>query len=152
MKTITAYHLVQIDISPKKQFLFESIGNKTITKAIEYTPFTTIDQRTVYNLGFGDFDPATNTVSDNVNSNNGDMYKVFNTVLSTVLLFFQTNPNDMIFVQGGDKRRRRIYCYYIDKNYTVLSEEYQIFGGTTTKLSFYKIGVEYDYLLIHRKN
>lgn len=75
------------------QYLFASIGNSTIIKAIEYSPITTLGNRTVYNLGFGDYDEERKTIIDDTNSNNGDMYTVFNTVLNTVPLFFNSKPD-----------------------------------------------------------
>ena len=58
--------------------------------------------RTVYILGFGDYDEALDTIVDDVNSNNGDIYIVYNTVLSTVPMFFAINEDAAIIVGGSD--------------------------------------------------
>src|SRR5215210_4179188 len=86
----------------KLKYYFESTGQTTVVKAIEYSPILQISSRQVYNLGFGDYDENTNTVSDDSISNNGDAYKVFNTVLNTIPAFFAKNPGGIIFVQGSD--------------------------------------------------
>nr|WP_233244156.1 hypothetical protein [Brumimicrobium oceani] len=70
------------------QFIFESKGVRTIVKAIEYSFIRNISGRKVYNLGFGDFNEKSGLLIDDINSNNGDMRKVFNTVLNTIPIFF----------------------------------------------------------------
>ena len=84
------------------QYLFVSEGNSTIIKVIEYSPITTFGERVVYNLGFGDYDEISKTILDDTDSNNGDMYVVFNTVLFTVPLFFTSKPDCVIYVCGSD--------------------------------------------------
>ncbi|WP_246454775.1 DUF6934 family protein [Hyunsoonleella aquatilis] len=155
MNNITAYKTELLDTGTKKlQYLFESKGNQSIIKAIEYTPVTKRDGRTVYNLGFGDYEEETGTILDDINSNNGDMWKVFSTVLNTVPKFFQENKNSAIWVQGSDSaedfmalcqptcakncdeecrnfnRRIKTYRYYVNKNFVELSKEYVFFGLT----------------------
>ena len=152
MKTLPIYHIEQIEDEIKIQYLFASIGEKTIIKAIEYSPVTTLGARTVYNLGFGDYDEANGTIIDDINSNNGDIYIVFNTVLSTVPVFFETNPDAVIIVSGSDshedfinnclpdcrkkcvdkcknyQRRIKAYRYYVDKNFDELCKEFIFLG------------------------
>ena len=134
------------------QYLFASTGTKTIIKAIEYSPITVIGNQIVYNLGFGDYDEDTSNIIDDSNSNNGDMYTVFNTVLHTVPLFFETKPDCVLYVCGSDStddffekckpnckkkcvetcklenRRIKTYRYFVDKNFEELSKEYIFFG------------------------
>lgn len=152
----TPYYIVQSATRKDKiQYLFASEGKKTIIKTIEYSPAGEINGRTVFNLGFGDFDETTGEIVDDVNSNNGDIYIVFNTVLHTVPIFFDKYPTDVIIVSGSDSknefaevckltcekktkckdkchkidRRIKTYRYYVDKNYAELCKEYVIFGN-----------------------
>lgn len=163
------------------QFIFASTGSTTIIKTIEYSPITVIEGTVIYNLGFGDFDEATGTLFDDVDSNNGDMYTVFNTVLHTVPIFFQTISDCAIVVSGSDshdefeekcrskcerrkclnnnickKKDQRIktYRYYIDKNFESLSEEYLFYGKNKSDSSFseYVPFVEYDDILVYKKD
>lgn len=130
------------------------MGEKSIIKAIEYRLFRTISGRKVYNLGFGDYDELNGSMIDDINSNNGDMWKVFSTVLNTVPKFFAENKDSAIWVQGSDSaenfrikcqvnckktcnevcknfnRRIRTYRYFVDKNFVELSKEYIFFGFT----------------------
>ena len=145
MNNLPIYNTEQTAEEIKTQYLFESVGEKTIIKAIEYTPIANMGGRTVYNLGFGDYDEALGTIVDDVNSNNGDIYIVFNTVLSTVPMFFAINEDVVIIVSGSDshdefindclptckkkcvehcknyQRRIKTYRYYVDKNFEELS-------------------------------
>jgi hypothetical protein len=84
-------------------FLFESIGARTIVKAVEYSPILDLLDKKIYNLGFGDFDEENSEINDGINSNNGDMRMVFSTVLNTVPIFFKENPTAGIWVQGSDQ-------------------------------------------------
>jgi len=175
---INSYTTEEINTEGKLQYLFESVGNKNIIKAIEYSPVTLLGSRTVYNLGFGDYDEVTGSIIDDINSNNGDMYIVFNTVLHTVPNFFELNPDAVIIVSGSDghddfinncklackkkcehtcknfQRRIKTYTYYIDKNFDELCNEYIFFGRNRDKDNTFVQYVpkkDYDDVLVYKK-
>lgn len=168
----------------KHKIFFESINNVTsdvIVKAIEYSCFTKHNDKNIFNLGFGDYDMETNTFSDDISTNNGDPYRVFNTVLNTVPVFFEKFPDSVLFVSGSDSkaeyaeacmkdckkkcttacknqhRRIKTYCHYINKNYDTLSRDYDFQGGIhceitkTTSVSPYDHNVKYDVVLVSKK-
>lgn len=178
MNTIPIYSTKQIEDKIKIQYLFASLGQKTIIKAIEYSPVKVMGGRTVYNLGFGDYDEANGTIVDDVNSNNGDIYIVFNTVLSTVPLFFENNPDAVIIVSGSDshnsfindclptckkkcksmcknfQRRIKTYRYYVDKNFNELCKDFIFFGRNKLKGNTFVQYVpkqDYDDILVYKK-
>lgn len=175
---LSVYNTEQIENEVKIQYLFESVGDKTIIKAIEYFPVDVIGGRTVYNLGFGDYDEETGEIIDDVNSNNGDMYTVFNTILSTVPLFFETNPESVILVSGSDghhdfinsclpncqkkcvencknfQRRIKVYRYYVDKHFEELCKDFIFFGRNRSKENTFVQYVpyqHYDDILVYKK-
>ena len=141
------------------QYLFESFGNQSIIKVIEYTPIAKRDGRTIYNVGFGDYDETSGAILDDVNSNNGDMWKVFSTVLNTVPKFFKDYKDAAIWMQGSDsaedfkakcqltcaknctdecsnfERRIKAYRYYVNRNFVELSKEFIFFGMIDGKTS-----------------
>lgn len=153
MKNIPAYRTELVESDTRKiQYLFESKGEKSIIKVIEYTPVGQINDKIVYNLGFGDYNEEDGNILDGSNSNNGDMRIVFSTVLNTVPKFFEENKDSAIWVQGSDSaddfkqvcevdctkncddicknfnRRIKTYRYFINKNYVELRKEYLFFG------------------------
>lgn len=96
------YNVVEERFPTELRFVFFSIGKRVVTKIIAFVNSHQFEGRDVYNLGFGDYDPTINDVEDQAKTNNGDAYKVFNTVLSTVPLFFEMFPNAILMVQGSD--------------------------------------------------
>jgi len=159
------------------QYLFESAGNKKIIKAVQYSAFETQSGATIYNLGFGDYNSEVQSISDKENSNNGDMWNVFNTVLSTVPKFFNDNPGFPIYVQGSDSsdlfveeckkscskkcsetcknknRRIRTYTYFVDKYFKELSKNYIFFGLDEEESEFveYLPKNKYIAVLVYKK-
>lgn len=140
------------------RFFFISKGHQEIIKVIQYTYLQKLYGKDVYNLGFGDYDLDNDSIIDNVNTNNGDAYKVFNTVLASILIFFENYRNSILMVQGSDggpefirncrltcskkcisgcknyNRRINVYKAYIDKNFNHLNTDYQFIGGITNDL------------------
>lgn len=136
------------------RYFFISKGYESIIKIIDYQYVQQYENHNIYNLAFGNYDAENDTVVDDANSNNGDVYTVFNTVLSSITKFFEVFPNDKIIVQGSDStqefldkckqncakncrdkkcrkfnQRLRIYKNYVDKNYDDLIKEYTFYGG-----------------------
>lgn len=136
------------------RYFFISKGKESIIKIIDYQYIQEYENHNIYNLAFGNYDAENDTIVDDANSNNGDVYPVFNTVLSSVPGFFDSYPNDKIIVQGSDStkeffdkckqnctkkckdekcrkfnQRLRIYKNYVDKNYDDLVKEYKFYGG-----------------------
>lgn len=178
MNTIPTYDTKEDNSKQKLRYYFESLGEKTIIKVIEYSVINIIGGRYVYNLGFGDYNEDTGEISDDISSNNGDVYIVFNTVLNTVPLFFTRFPDAVIMVGGSDshsdyamicqknckknciddcknaKRRIRTYRNYVNKNFKDLSFDYIFFGRKKNEENTfvqYIPGNEYDEILVYKK-
>lgn len=178
MNNLPIYKTEQTAEGIKIQYLFESVGARTIIKAIEYTPVMEMGSRTVYNLGFGDYDENLHQIVDDVNSNNGDMRIVFNTVLSTVPLFFAKNEEAVIIISGSDshnefihnclpsckkkcvlqcknyQRRIKTYRYFVNKNFEELSLSYIFFGRNKSKENTFVQYIpnnHYDDILVYKK-
>lgn len=174
------YELQDIDIANGYRFLFESHGSRTILKAVRYSYVEKFEDRNLYNLGFGDFNLETGNIVDQANSNNGDAYKVLQTVLSTVPYFFDKNPGAVLLIQGSDStldfvkkcretcsrccgevckkfnKRITIYRNYVDKNFDTLSLSYWFLGGFISiingiTIERYILGQKYDAILLFRK-
>ena len=163
------------------KFFFISKGKQDIIKVIHFSFVQELNGQNVYNLGFGDYDVENDTIMDDTNTNNGDVYKVFNTVLSTIPVFFEDFGNGILMVQGSDgrpefiehcksvckktcidecknlNRRINIYRGYVDKHFNKLSIDYQFLGGVNegeqqTILVPYERYKKYDAVFLCRKN
>lgn len=160
------------------RFYFDSIGRTKISKVIEYAPLGIWSGLDAYNLGFGDYDKATNDIIDNTISNNGDNRTVFTTVLNSVPDFFTRFPKAVVFVRGSDStkkfieecketckrkcvedeckkagRRIAIYRGYVDENFDELSKTYQFWGVIkhTKTPEIYKVAKDYEVILVSKK-
>jgi len=159
------------------QYLFESYGKKRLIKGVQYSKFETKSGETVFNLGFGDYDFDTKSISDKVSSNNGDARKVFNTVLSTIPKFLNEYPDYPIFIQGSDSqksfeeecrsscskrchaicknkhRRIRAYIHFLDKKIKVFSNDYVFYGFDEEEKIFvnYVPKNKYTAILVYKK-
>ena len=153
MSNVKGYGTARLQTDDAIKHVFVSKGKTDIIKTIQYRYVQDFLNYRLYNLGFGDYDVATDEIFDDSNSNNGDMYAVFYTVLNTVQDFFQSFPEAMLMVQGSDssaefearcredcrrncadvckKRNRRIHVYrdYVNRNFDALKEEYIFYGG-----------------------
>lgn len=174
------YELMQQITDDGLRFFFISKGNRDIVKVIQYSFVHVLNGRSVLNLGFGDYDIQTDNVTDDIATNNGDVYKVLNTVLSTVPIFFNYFEDEMLMVQGSDgrpefvesckrfckkqcveecknyNRRMHMYSGYVDKNFERLNIDYQFLGGLTvdgkqTILEKYERYKKYDAVFVYEK-
>lgn len=174
------YEVVEEKSDTGLKFFFISKGKLDIIKVIHYSFVQQLNGKNIYNLGFGDYDFVSDTIVDDTNTNNGDTYKVFNTVLSTIPVFFENFGNEILIVQGSDgnpgfiekcrriceknciqecknyNRRIKIYCSYVDRHYDRLSIDYQFLGGIInelqqTEVEFYERYKKYHSVLLFKK-
>lgn len=109
--SVDKYELISGDYF--EEFEFISIGKKgEIHKIIQFTPAGYVN---VYNLGFGDKDMKTGSISDNVISNNGDSEKVLSTVIEALYLFTDKNQDALVYATGSTTSRTRLYQMGITK-------------------------------------
>ncbi len=175
-----SYELEEEKSEHDLKFFFISKGHQDIIKAIQYSYVQELNSKSVYNIGFGDYDIENDNIIDNVNTNNGDAYKVFNTVLNTIPIFFENYATSILMVQGSDgrpefmehckltctkkcnnecknhNRRINIYKTYVDKNFSTLSIDYHFLGGIKnddeeTFLEPYELQKKYDSVFLFKK-
>lgn len=162
-------------------FLSEGRGGKEdVLKIIQFEYVRDFINKPIFNLGFGDFDINVGEINDESMADNGDVYKVFNTVLSTVPMFFDKYDNAGVLVRGSDgradyehrckqsctkkcteichkfNRRMKLYCNYVSRKCVLFEADYQFFGGVTNNEKWFNFevfipGKLYDALLVSRK-
>jgi hypothetical protein len=108
-------------------FEFQSIGNKgTILKRIVYTKMDNFG--IVYNLGFGDFNFDTNQIDDQIITDNGDKEKVLATVAATIYDFTFFNPDCLVYIEGSNNIRTRLYQIGITKYFNDIQNDFSVWG------------------------
>jgi hypothetical protein len=175
------YELQEQKSGNSLKFFFVSKGKRDVIKAIHYSMVGIYDGKNVFNLGFGDYDIQTNKITDNSDTNNGDHYSVFNTVLSTIPVFFEYFGQVYLIVMGSDGRpgfikncqlactkkcedgckkfRRRITIYrgYVNKHFESLKIDFQFIGAFQNKkgqlvIEPYELHKAYDRILLFKRN
>ncbi len=136
-------------------FTFLSVSDELIIpKAVAYVPIER-DSSKYYNFGFGDLviDPSTNefTIDDKVESNNGDVKKVFYTVVSTLDVFFDLHPDSTVYIEGSTRQRMDVYQGLIRRHWKEIEPIYDVLGFRDDQLEPFNHRVQYEYVLISRK-
>lgn len=155
--------------------------NEDVLKIIQFAYVQHFNNRPVHNLGFGDYNLYTGEINDGAMTNNGDAHKIFNTVLSSIPLFYTIYPTDIILVQGSDgredfesncrpncvkkctdtcynfNRRMRLYCNYVSRKFDIFKADYQFLGGSKNDQNWFDFeefvpGKFYDAIMLSQKN
>lgn len=82
----------------------------------------------VYNLGFGDWDEESQTIKDDVRTNNDDRDKVLATVAFTVFEFMANHPDAILFAEGNTAARTRLYQMGISNNWAEINARFEVQG------------------------
>jgi hypothetical protein len=105
----------------------------------------------VYNLAFGDKDPKTGEIDDNVISNNNDSEKVLVTVVSTIYAFTDKYPDSWIYATGSTEARTRLYRMGITKYFSEVIEDFEILGERNDDWEPFKKNIHYTGFLVKRR-
>ena len=128
-------------------FWFTSEGEKgSISKIILISP----KEGNVWNLGFGDFREG--EIHDSVISNNMDLRRVMSTVANAVYRFFDAHPNQTIFIQPIDTRRKTLYNLIFQKRGHEILPLFQVHGWIADRKEPYNKDKIYDAFEITPKN
>ncbi len=135
-------------------FTFLSQGEEVIPKAVAFSPIEKSGKK-YYNWGFGDLviDDKTGEffVNDKIESNNGDVKSVFYTVISTLSTFFDVHPNAIVYIEGSNQQRTKIYNGLIIRHWRHISPFYNVMGFNNGKIKPFRSDMAFDYLLISKK-
>lgn len=129
-------------------FYFVSNGIKgDVLKVVSYK----LISDDLYNLGFGDFDFESGTVSDTSITDNGDLRKVISTVIQTIHHFFDQNPSKQIYIEGSTILRTQFYHRIIDRYFDDFGTKYQILGFKGKQYELFNKLSEYEHFVIRIK-
>jgi hypothetical protein len=131
----------RVEIEDENIFSFLSIGkNGIILKMVEIVEI----QEGIYNLGFGDYNFATNSVDDKANSNNGDIEKVLATIFGIMINFLEKNPNKTIFFSGSTPLRTQFYQRIVNTYFDEFSTILEIQGNREGEYEPFQKNREYE--------
>jgi hypothetical protein len=139
-----------LKVSPNYiSFRFVSEGKKgKIFKEIVFTP---IENPNIWNLGFGDVDPISGTISDSITSDNGDSNKILATVAYATLLFSDNYPDALIYAEGSTPSRTRFYRIGIHKYLEEISETFTIWGLLNDEWQLFQKNTGYQAFVVKRR-
>jgi len=130
-------------------YKFTSVGiNGEVKKLVVYTQMLEHD---IYNLAFGDYNEATDSIDDKVVTNNDDSQKVLATVASTLYVFTDKHPNVWIYATGSTDARTRLYRIGITNNFEAIEQDFKIFGLHNDEWLEFEKGKNYEAFLVKRK-
>ena len=130
-------------------FEFISVGaNGSVRKMIE---FQNMLQPNLFNLAFGDENRNTSEMDDLAVTNNGDTQKVLATVVAALYIFFDRNPNAIVYAAGSTPARTRLYRIGINKFYDEIQSDFYLYGRIGEKLYTFETGVDYEGFVAQRK-
>lgn len=126
-------------------FKFESnCDGRKISKVVEYVEV----EEQIYNLAFGDID-ENGELDDLSVSANRDMEKVLATVVQTIFVFFEMNPETTLFFQGSTPARTRLYQIVITKAKANWAEDFVIHGICDEQVEPFESNKPYTAFLIN---
>jgi hypothetical protein len=112
--------------------------------------FSKMDDREIYNLGFGDWNPISREMDDQVRSNNGDTERVLGTVVQTVRIFTEQFPDAAIFAKGSTTCRTRLYQMGLSKYLESITADFELYGLVDGNWEPFARGGKYEAFLAAR--
>ena len=104
------------------RYVFVSAGKKLIQKMVKFQPTA---QENIINMGFGDV-LEDGSISDTINSNNGDMIRVLATVIEILKDHTLNHPNKEIVFAGSTPERTKLYARILKTYYNEFSKDFHI--------------------------
>ena len=130
-------------------FKFTSEGPKgKIKKLIVYSQMLEED---IYNLAFGDYHEETDTIDDQIITNNNDSQKVLATVAATLYIFTERHPDIWVYTTGSNLARTRLFRMGITKNFEEIKEDFEVFGLSEDYWYQFEKEKNYEAFLVRRK-
>jgi hypothetical protein len=140
-----SYSFVQIRSEVRYEFVSVS-AEKEVKKVVTFVP-TEIDN--VYNLALLDELPD-GTTSDTTETKNNDMITVLATVIKIIDDFLDKDNNALVFFQGSDERRQRLYQIVISRELDEIQKQFWVFGGNDSTPEPFVKNKNYEFFLISK--
>ena len=130
---------------------FEFLSEGPKGRIVKLIQFQQMNLPNLYNLAFGDLNPLTGKLNDEIITNNEDSEKVLATVVSAIYAFFGYHPNAWVYATGSTASRTRLYRMGINKYFDIVDEDFDIMGEHKNEWEWYQKGKNYQAFAVHRK-
>ena len=132
------------------EFVSEGPNGK-ITKIVSYTQFGTVNGEIAYNLGFGDVDRETGTISDMAVTNNNDSMQVLATVAQTIVEFSAHFGKYWIHIKGSTPARTRLYQIGVSGIWEDIKDDFELYGLKDEEYQKFEKNINYEAFLVRKK-
>jgi hypothetical protein len=105
----------------------------------------------IFNLGFGDWNEASQDIDDLITTDNNDREKVLATVAEAMYHFVNLHPNAIIFIKGSTPSRTRLYQIAINLFLEELTVDFRIYGFYNESWESFSKGKNYEAFLARAK-
>ncbi len=132
------------------RYFFVSEGKRG--KIIKVVVFQEIDNH-IFNVVLGDYDEINDKVDDENITNNGDMTKVFATVVHIIKDYLKKNPDKLLYIEANTPLKSKLYNRIIRNNLQELETHLNIFGVQEDEtIELFLGAIEYKAIVLQLSN
>ncbi len=113
---------------PVTEYRYNFTSVSTAKEVEKIVRFSATSYEGIYNLSLLDRWADGGESSDKAETKNKDMDKVLATVLQIVVDFLDKNPDWVVYIEGSEAKRKRLYQILLNREYDQLKEKYKILG------------------------
>ena len=139
------YEFYQVNVDNPTIFTFNSVGKRNIKKIVSFQEAEQVLGISIDNLILAD-ENEDGTLDAEVDSNNGDILKVLDTVTAILKYYLTTTENRSVYIKGFDDRRISVYQWRIERALKKSTLPFLIVGQKVVNGSFELLDKNEDYV------
>ena len=128
-------------------YTFVSRGKRDIPKVVI---FQEIGNDT-FNLVLADYAIESDSISDTIISNNGDLPQIMATVMKIIVEFLNSKPSACVILQGNTSTKQKLYNRLITNYYQELKDIIEIKIPKGESLTEFVIGTSNEVFYIYKR-
>lgn len=138
---------------PITEYRYNFSSVSTEKEVLKVVRFSETQLEDIYNLSLLDKLPDGRESNDKSETKNKDMDVVLATVMQIIVDFLDRNPPWIVYIEGSEEKRKRVYQILINREYDRLHDKFTILGGYDdyTQLEPFERGKNYDCFMISKR-
>ncbi len=128
-------------------YTFVSRGKKDIPKVVIFQQI----EKDTFNLVLADYAIETDTVSDTIVSNNGDLAQIMATVMNIIIDFLNSKSSACVLLEGNTKIKQKLYNRLVTNYYQELKDVIEIKILQETSLVEFVLGTSNEVFYIYKR-